>query len=1033
MEKYILGIDLGTTSVGFAGVVLGEKKELKELKEIKLKELKEIKFAGVHLFDAPVDRNGKTLASFRGEHRRARRIIARKSNRLKKLRRLFEKHFSAEAVASIDQSTDREKAKKQPKFGSFWIWELRAKKALNEKLKDSEFVRVLYHIAKNRGWKSNSIREATEEDKDKKVIKKAIESNKKGKKEEGTVTEFLYDSLKKKNIDNIRNREGYYKNSIGREEIKDEINKIFERQREKGNEKATKDLQEEYEKIVFYQRPMQSSINLVGYCLYEKECRRAPKKSITAELFDAWRALNNLRFYKDGQEQELTEAQKEKIINLRFKIKSVSYKKLRKELSLDKECRFKGLDYKESDSEKSPESKSSSSENKKIICFEGHRAFIESLFGNDKQAQEQAKKYLNDENNEDNKNNVKKLNNVEKLDSASEILSFQNDKGVVEKSLEEVGFKKSEIDKLIEKVSEFKGTHSFSLKALKKMLPYVNGENEEKNGENEEKGCYYSGTKPEKEVYPAFFREQKGDEDRITPFSLTKNSVVDHTLAEARKVINACIGEYGMPEKIIVELARDIGGSKKNKEKNKKVNEENRKKNDEVHNEREKHKDLSFKKCELWIEQGKCSIYSGRAIKPEDVEGCEVDHILPYSETFDDSRNNKVLCFKEENQKKGKRIPFEYMSDERESFRNRVLKSSLSQKKKDMLLISKDEYDERKSDFCTRALNDTRYITKRFENHIKKLKAKVETRNGQLTAKLRYNWGFEYNKKLIFNDKHHALDAIILACSTRSMVKQAVEDNKKGQSSKFKQSCEKFKEKVEKKLNEVFVSRSSVNKKTGALHEETIQSIRQKEGYKRIDRDEKQGDKLSIKPGEVLVKRISVDKLGKSDKLIVGDKESKALKHYLELKSKLKIFKEDENKKFSSDVKEKIIPILEEKKKITYKELRDELGIEKDFKFLNKEGEEIEDEESVFKTCEDVEKLEENKQNKKNKGDKSKIEKEIKGMLKVPLPRVGGIEIKKVHIESEDKTGVYVREGFAKNGSMERTDVFYNKTQRIRR
>ena len=32
----------------------------------------------------------------------------------------------------------------------------------------------------------------------------------------------------------------------------------------------------EYEKIVFYQRPMQSSINLVGYCLYEKECEASP-------------------------------------------------------------------------------------------------------------------------------------------------------------------------------------------------------------------------------------------------------------------------------------------------------------------------------------------------------------------------------------------------------------------------------------------------------------------------------------------------------------------------------------------------------------------------------------------------------------------------------------------------------------------------------------------------------------------------------------------------------------------------------------
>lgn len=40
--------------------------------------------------------------------------------------------------------------------------------------------------------------------------------------------------------------------------------------------------------------------------------------------------------------------------------------------------------------------------------------------------------------------------------------------------------------------------------------------------------------------------------------------------------------------------------------------------------------------------------------------GYDIDHILPYSITFDDSYRNKVLVTAQENRQKGNRTPYEY-------------------------------------------------------------------------------------------------------------------------------------------------------------------------------------------------------------------------------------------------------------------------------------------------------------------------------------------------------------------------------------
>lgn len=48
-----------------------------------------------------------------------------------------------------------------------------------------------------------------------------------------------------------------------------------------------------------------------------------------------------------------------------------------------------------------------------------------------------------------------------------------------------------------------------------------------------------------------------------------------------------------------------------------------------------------------------------------DSSYAEVDHIVPYSRSFDDRRTNKVLVLTSENRKKGDRLPLEYLQGKR--------------------------------------------------------------------------------------------------------------------------------------------------------------------------------------------------------------------------------------------------------------------------------------------------------------------------------------------------------------------------------
>jgi CRISPR-associated endonuclease Csn1 len=136
-----------------------------------------------------------------------------------------------------------------------------------------------------------------------------------------------------------------------------------------------------------------------------------------------------------------------------------------------------------------------------------------------------------------------------------------------------------------------------------------------------------------------------------------------------------------------------------------------------------------------------------------------------------------------ENRNKGNRTPYEYLDGEHNSERWRQFVGFVESNKayrqaKRSRLLRKDFGKEQAEEFRERNLNDTRYICRFFKNQVEqflKLADGSESKrcvvlSGQLTAFLRARWGLL--KVRDESDRHHALDAVVVAACTHSMVKR---------------------------------------------------------------------------------------------------------------------------------------------------------------------------------------------------------------------------------------------------------------------
>lgn len=788
---YTLGIDIGIASVGFAAVDLTDNKILT---------------CGAHIFEAAENpKDGSSLAVPRREKRGLRRVIRRRVVRLNAIRALLAAH-GLTGIDAIDTPENTDNT----------VWALR-KAALERRLEDAELCRVLFHIAKRRGFQSNRKGAEPNDTEGKKALSGARQLQE-AMLQAGaeTVGAYLADLPKK------RNGDGAYDNFVLRDLLRHEIRRIFDQQRRLGNTRAAQALETAYAETAFYQRPLRSSEHLIGYCFLEPAEKRAPRFSYTAELFVLWSRLNNSKIKdKAGNERFLTQDEKQRLANKAHSLSKFSYTQARKELGLSDDERF-NIGYRKTKEEDTTwEKLRDTAEKADFLRLPGYHELKKAL---DTGSATDWQSWIGPRR--------------ETLDEISRILSVCEDPQEIEQALAKLGLDDAQRKKLAS-ITSFSKVVDLSLKAMRNILPHMQA------GLTYDKACAEAG-------YNHSRTENRGL-GLVPVFADIRNPVVNRALAQARKVINAVIRKYGMPETILIEMARDVGRNFKDR----KDIERAQKKNEAYREDARKHvgeilgipaENVSGEdilKYRLWYhDQQKHCPYCGVQITTDQFrDGLEtqVDHIIPYSRSWNDSYMNKVICHTACNQEKGNDTPVEFFRRTGKKIEGlEAIANWLPPKKAEYLLL--ENFDETKAgEWKSRALNDTRYMARLLKNHLQDNLAVpkgVQTRNGALTAKLRGAWGFPDKDRR--NDRHHALDAIVIACSTQGMVQQLASWNKyearrRNPAARVHppKPWDTFREDAKAALDKVFVSRMPVRKVTGAAHEETIRSIKRLPGGER--------------------------------------------------------------------------------------------------------------------------------------------------------------------------------------------------------
>lgn len=261
-------------------------------------------------------------------------------------------------------------------------------------------------------------------------------------------------------------------------------------------------------------------------------------------------------------------------------------------------------------------------------------------------------------------------------------------------------------------------------------------------------------------------------------------------------------------------------------------------------------------KYRLWKELGQAHrcIYCGKSIESLELftKNIEIEHILPYSKTLLDSESNLTLAHASCNAYKAERSPYEAFGSNPPGynwneivFRANQLKNP---SKKNKFSENAMENFNKDSSFIARQLTDNQYIAKAALRYLKCLvenSADVWATNGAMTKFLRDQWKLDSilcrkftekevaflglkpeqvgnYKKNRFDHRHHAIDAVVIALTDRSMVqKLATKNSHKGNKIEIPE-LPLHKEDFIEKVKNIIVSFKPEHGSEGKLSKETL-------------------------------------------------------------------------------------------------------------------------------------------------------------------------------------------------------------------
>ena len=819
--KYIMGLDVGISSVGWGLLLLDDNNQPYKILDV-----------GSRIFPpGETDKTGDSRAKERREKRGTRRQIRRREFRLDRVRNyLYQKGFlkaniDTNIVSDVNiELTDAFNKMIQEYYlhNNTNPYQLKVD-ALDRKLTPDELSIILVHYAKRRGYKSNR---DDEKDSDSGKVKASILENKKLMDEKGyrTISEMYIKDDKFK--DRIKNSPNNYKLSVTNEMYLDEINKVLDKQIEYGL--IDKDFKDGYLEIYNSRRnysqgpgyyyeiengerirkrsPYGGNLieKMTGECVFDSK-PRAPKYAPGTEEFVALSRIINTKYKTDyNGYKSFTPDEINKIIECAKNKKSgITYKDISKLLKIDNII-FKDLSLSKSgfisvikefkkkynidDKTKVTINKLDSEQEKvydelynnkllsqTFITLKGYHALKDAIvksFGEDE--------FNKVKDNYDILDELARMCTNYKLND--DIYNAIKESDIIPKKYVDMNF--------VEALPNLKDHNMLSTDIIHKLLPLLR------------QGLTYDKAMNELGYNHSVIN--KGEKsDLLVPISVDGNITnqrVMRSLTQTRKVINAIIKKYGLPEQINIETAREL--TKTRQERNQ-IDKENANRKEENEKTKSYIRELGFNptssnllKYRLWNEQKNCSAYSMEPIGIEqlfDNNTVQVDHILPYHRTYNDNYSNKTLVFVSENQEKRERTPYEWFgkTDKWHDFESYINNLNIPQNKKDNYLLKNlDEETERA--MRNQNLNDTKYISRELASFIKTYLNvdKVHMYPGAMTDKLKGKWGLhrlthsymsqdlrmpddyktDVNKDRD-NHLHHAMDALVIASETNSLAR----------------------------------------------------------------------------------------------------------------------------------------------------------------------------------------------------------------------------------------------------------------------
>lgn len=828
--RYRLALDLGTTSIGWAMLRLRETDGADTPCAV-------IR-AGVRIFSngrepAPPGEQGESLAVTRRTARAMRR------NRDRKLKRKAQLMATLIETGFFPADDSARKA-----LDVLDPYELRAT-GLTNPLTPEQFGRAIFHLNQRRGFLSN--RKTDKKDNESGALKAAIRRVRETLVAQDCITIGQWLAKQHKNRAPIRARyrelrvqkpDGKFRTDksydlyIDRAMIRHEFDELWKAQAGFAPALYTEAKRERIAGVIFHQRPLKPV--KPGRCTFLPDQERAPQAMPSTQRLRIYQELNHLAILgEDGFEHSLTKAQRDAVAKLLFESATVTFQKIATKLKLGGRVRFNLEDAKRDRLQGDKTGVLLSKPD-----FFGPTWHEYSLARQD----EIVGKLLKEDNEEQ---LIGWLSNEFPIDEprAERIANASLPEGYSRLGAEAT---RRILEKLIEDVVPYSTaaknagfhhsvlSHAQETGEILPSLPYY--------GEYLQRHVGFGSGEPTDSPEKRYGR--------------IANPTVHIGLNEVRKVVNALIARYGHPSQIIVEVTRDLKNGKARRDEIRKQQAENQKRNKRFETDIKaivpgsvQKRDLT--KMKLWEELNPQNVmerrcpYTGENISINMLlsEAVEIEHILPFSRTLDDSLNNKTVCLLRANRYKKNRTPFEAFGESKDGFDYAKILERVSTmnaaKRKRFAPDGLEKWLKEDRDFVARALNDTAYLSRVAREYLSLVcpYQQVIAIPGRLTGMLRGKLGLNdilglSGEKNRNDHRHHAVDACVIGITDRALLSRFAKASASARESALNKLIDEMPEPfanyrahVQRAVQAIVVSHKPDHSHEGRMHNDTAYGL----------------------------------------------------------------------------------------------------------------------------------------------------------------------------------------------------------------